>query len=72
MQLYTPVYILPPTSDFRLKSFANVTEQMYKNGRIWFFLCCLSDDQQYLLAACSDDPRGLFKTYSINTAVPDR
>jgi mediator of RNA polymerase II transcription subunit 13 len=72
MQLYTPAYILSPKSDFRFKSFADITEQNSINGSILFCSYCLSDDQRYLLATCSDDRGELLETCSINIEVPDR
>ncbi|CAF0983342.1 unnamed protein product [Rotaria sordida] len=72
MQLYTPAYILSPKSDFRFKPFADITEQTNINGSILFCSYCLSDDQRYLLAACSDDRGELLETCSINIEVPDR
>ena len=72
MQLYTPAYILSPKSDFRFKAFADITEQTNINGSILFCSYCLSDDQRYLLASCSDDRGELLETCSINIEVPDR
>ncbi|CAF1506425.1 unnamed protein product, partial [Adineta steineri] len=72
MQLYTPAYILSPKSDFRFKSFADITEQTNINGSILFCSYCLSDDQRYLLATCSDDRGELLETCSINIEVTDR
>jgi mediator of RNA polymerase II transcription subunit 13 len=72
MQLYTPAYILSPKSDFRFKAFADITEQTNINGNILFCSYCLSDDQRYLLASCSDDRGELLETCSINIEVPDR
>jgi mediator of RNA polymerase II transcription subunit 13 len=72
MQLYTPAYILSPKSDFRFKPFADTTEQTNINGSILFCSYCLSDDQRYLLASCSDDRGELLETCSINIEVPDR
>ncbi|CAF4766441.1 unnamed protein product, partial [Rotaria sp. Silwood1] len=72
MQLYTPAYILSPKSDFRFKPFTDITEQTNINGSILFCSYCLSDDQRYLLASCSDDRGELLETCSINIEVPDR
>ncbi|CAF1461413.1 unnamed protein product, partial [Adineta ricciae] len=72
MQLYTPAYILSPKSDFRFKAFADISEQTNINGSILFCSYCLSDDQRYLLASCSDDRGELLETCSINIEVPDR
>jgi mediator of RNA polymerase II transcription subunit 13 len=72
MQLYTPAYILSPKSDFRFKAFADITEQTNINGSVLFCSYCLSDDQRYLLASCSDDRGELLETCSINIEVPDR
>lgn len=72
MQLYTPAYILSPKSDFRFKSFADITEQTNQNGSVLFCSYCLSDDQRYLLASCSDDRGELSETCSINIEIPDR
>ncbi|CAF2638292.1 unnamed protein product [Rotaria sp. Silwood2] len=72
MQLYTPAYILSPKSDFRFKPFADITEQTSINGSILFCSYCLSDDQRYLLATCSDDRGELLETCSINIEVSDR
>ena len=72
MQLYTPAYILSPKSDFRFKSFADINEQTNSNGSVLFCSYCLSDDQRYLLATCSDDRGELLETCSINIEVPER
>ena len=72
LQLYTPAYILSPKADYRLKPFADLNEQISLNGSVLFCSYCLSDDQRYLLATCSDDRGELFETCSINIEVPDR
>ncbi|XP_059483783.1 mediator of RNA polymerase II transcription subunit 13-like isoform X2 [Neocloeon triangulifer] len=67
-RLFTPPYVLGQTKD---KSESNSDRQQEKTS-VMYCNYCLSEDQRFLMAACTDDKGAIFETVCINIEIPHR
>lgn len=71
-QLYAPPFVLTRESPkLQLASEASVLERAERSG-VLFCGYCLSEDQRWLLAACTDSCGELLQTCIINIEIPNR
>lgn len=63
-----PPYILGQPKD---KPESNSEGQQEKNS-VMYCNYCLSEDQRFLLASCTDDRGEIFETVCINIEIPNR
>lgn len=71
-QMHTPAFVL---SNVALKKKANDSEAFGNSSErssVLFVNYCLSEDQHWLLASCSDDRGELVKTVTINIEIPNK
>ncbi|KAG1662731.1 Mediator of RNA polymerase II transcription subunit 13 [Nymphon striatum] len=69
--LFSPAYILAPTKDKQTELSELFGNRREKSG-ILFCTYCLSEDQQWLLASCTDDRGEIMDTCAINIEIPNR
>ncbi|KAF4532541.1 hypothetical protein B566_EDAN010833 [Ephemera danica] len=67
-RLYIPPYILAPTRD-RAES---LSEGQQEHTSVLYCNYCLSEDQRFLLAACTDEHGEIFETVCISIEIPNR
>lgn len=70
-RLYTPPYILAPMREKveAAEAFAKGTQDQ---SSVLYISYCLSDDQSWLLAVCTDERGEIFETVTINIDIPNR
>lgn len=70
-RMYSPPYILAPMKDKQTQlteSFGDHTEK----ATVLYCTYCLSEDQRWLLASCTDDRGEILDTCIINVDIPNR
>ncbi|CAB3370318.1 Hypothetical predicted protein [Cloeon dipterum] len=67
-RIFMPPYVLGQTKD---KSESNSERQQEKTS-VMYCNYCLSEDQRFLLAACTDEKGAMFETVCINIEIPHR
>jgi mediator of RNA polymerase II transcription subunit 13 len=70
LKLYTPPYIISPVQETKIVAIGEPPSQERSN----VLLCgyCLSQDQRWLLAVCTDSKGELMETCNINIEIPNR
>lgn len=71
MHLYTPPFILAPVKDKQTELGETFGEAAQKYN-VLFLAYCLSHDQRWLLASCTDQHGEMLDTCVINIDVPNR
>lgn len=70
MRLYSPPFVIAPTRAATLSLQQRVREQHMQ--RVLLCGYCLSEDQRWLLAVCTDNRGELLETCTINIHIPNR
>lgn len=71
MRLYTPPFVLAPVKDKQTELGETFGEAAQKHN-VLFVAYCLSHDQRWLLASCTDQYGELLETCIISIDVPNR
>lgn len=71
IQLYSPPFILAPIKDKQTELGETLGEASQKYN-VLFVGYCLSHDQRWLLASCTDLHGELLETCIVNIALPNR
>ena len=70
-RIFSPPFVLGPQSDVQSQLTEACSDQKEKTG-VLFCGYCLSEDQRWLLAVCTDDTGELMETRMINIEIPNR
>ncbi|XP_013416581.1 mediator of RNA polymerase II transcription subunit 13-like isoform X2 [Lingula anatina] len=70
-KLYSPPYVLAPMKD-KQSQLAETCGEVRERSAKFFCGYCLSEDQRWLLAVCTDDRGDLMETCTINIEIPNR
>ncbi|GAB6029834.1 hypothetical protein CHUAL_005543 [Chamberlinius hualienensis] len=70
-RIYSPPYILAPVKDKQTQLTESFGEHKEK-ATVLFCTYCLSEDQRWLLATCTDDRGEFLETCVINIDIPNR
>lgn len=70
-KLNTPPFVLAPQKDTQVQLAESWGEKVERSGTL---LCayCLSEDQRWLLAVCTDSTGEILETCTINIEIPNR
>lgn len=71
MRLYSPPFIIAPTKD-KQALLAECHGEKLEKSNVLYCSYCLSEDQRWLLAACTDEQGELMETVTINVEIPNR
>lgn len=71
MKLYSPPFVIAPTKD-KQALLAECHGEKLERSNVLYFSYCLSEDQRWLLAACTDEQGELMETATINIEIPNR
>ncbi|XP_030745213.1 mediator of RNA polymerase II transcription subunit 13 isoform X2 [Sitophilus oryzae] len=70
-RLFTPPYILAPMRE-KVESAEAFGKGTQDQASVLYISYCLSDDQSWLLAVCTDERGEIFETVTINIDIPNR
>ncbi|KAH3888561.1 hypothetical protein DPMN_012599, partial [Dreissena polymorpha] len=70
-KLYNPPFILAPLKD-KQEQLAESCSEKRENSTILLCVYCLSEDQRWLLASCTDDRGETIETCTVNIDIPNR
>ncbi|KAL4223449.1 Mediator of RNA polymerase II transcription subunit 13-like [Mactra antiquata] len=70
-KLYNPPFILAPVKD-KQEQLSESCNEKRENSTILMCVYCLSEDQRWLLACCTDDQGETVETCTINIDIPNR
>jgi len=70
-KLYNPPFVLAPMKD-KQEQLAESCNEKKENSTILMCVYCLSEDQRWLLACCTDDRGETIETCTINIDIPNR
>ncbi|WAR03620.1 MED13-like protein, partial [Mya arenaria] len=70
-KLYNPPFVLAPIKDKQEQLAESCSEKM-ENSTILMCVYCLSEDQRWLLACCTDEHGETVETSTINIDIPNR
>jgi mediator of RNA polymerase II transcription subunit 13 len=70
MKLYSPPFVIAPTKD-KQALLAECHGDKLERSNVLYCSYCLSEDQRWLLAACTDEQGELMETVTINIEIPN-
>ncbi|XP_046361472.2 mediator of RNA polymerase II transcription subunit 13-like isoform X2 [Haliotis rufescens] len=70
-RLYSPPFVLAPVRD-KQSQLAECCGEKTEKSNVLFCAYCLSEDQRWLLATCTDERGELMETCVINIEIPNR
>ena len=70
LKLYTPPYIISAVPETKISAINDPPSQ--ERSSVLLCAYCLSEDQRWLLAVCTDSKGELMETCSINIEIPNR
>ena len=70
-KLFSPPFVLAPQKDTQ-SQLAESWGERVENGGVLFCGYCLSEDQRWLVAVCTDQNGELLETACINVEIPNR
>lgn len=71
IKLHGPPFVLAPTKDTQTILAESCGDKLERSF-VLFCAYCMSEDQRYLLAACTDEQGEMMETCSINIEIPNR
>ncbi|KAK3084678.1 hypothetical protein FSP39_017312 [Pinctada imbricata] len=71
-KLYSPPFVLAPIKDKQMILKESTREEKQERSMVLFCAYCLSEDQRWLLAVCTDENGELMETCTINVEIPNR
>lgn len=70
-RLFTPPYVLAPMRE-RVEQAEAFGKGFQDQSSVLYISYCLSEDQTWLLAVCTDERGEIFETVTINIDIPNR
>lgn len=70
-RLYSPPFVLAPVKD-KQEQLAESCSDKRENSNILLCVYCLTEDQRWLLACCTDERGEMMETCAINIEIPNR